>query len=79
MDSYHRQRRRKEQPSGKDCQFCAALDSNFAMHDPMDRWVEGSPQDSAFAHVSENGPLFCTCSMKIEKNRTLGHPGTRFW
>lgn len=55
MDSYHRQPRRKEQPSGQDCQFCASLDPNFTKRAPVDRWVQGAPQDSAVAHVSENG------------------------
>ena len=55
MDSYHRQIRRTEQPTGRDCQFCAALDPNFKKRNPVDRWVLGHPQDSAISHVSENG------------------------
>lgn len=55
MDSYHRQPRRSEQPTGRDCQFCAALDPNFVKRSPVDRWVHGHPMDSAVSHVSENG------------------------
>ena len=55
MDSYHRQTPRSEQPTGRDCQFCAALDPNFSKRNPVDRWVQGHPQDSAISHLSENG------------------------
>jgi hypothetical protein len=68
MDSYHRQPRRKEQPSGRDCQFCAALDPNFTKRDPLDRWVQGVPQDSAIAHVSENGHVLHLI-FEIERKR----------
>ena len=55
MDSYHRQIRHSEQPTGRDCQFCATLDPNFKERNPMDRWVQGHPMDTAISHVSENG------------------------
>jgi hypothetical protein len=55
MDSYHRQTPRNEQPTGRDCRFCAELDPNFTKRNPMDRWVQGNPQDSAISHLSENG------------------------
>jgi hypothetical protein len=58
MDSYHRQPHRKEQPDGRDCKFCAAVDPNFAKRNPIDRWVHGPLQDSATSHVSENGHAY---------------------
>jgi hypothetical protein len=58
MDSYHRQPHRKEQPDGRDCRFCAAVDPNFAKRNPIDRWVHGPLEDSATSHMSENGHVF---------------------
>jgi hypothetical protein len=58
MDSYHRQPHRKQQPNGRDCKFCAAVDPNFAKRNPIDRWVHGRLQDSATSHMSENGHVF---------------------
>jgi hypothetical protein len=55
MDFYHRQPPRTEQSVGRDCRFCATFDPNFAKRNPADRWVRGTPQDSAMSHVSENG------------------------
>jgi hypothetical protein len=55
MDSYHRQPHHREQPGGRDCNFCAAVDPNFAKRNPMDRWVHGDLHDSATSHMSENG------------------------
>lgn len=69
MDSYHRQPRRKEQPGGQDCQFCASLDPNFTKRDPVDRWVQGAPQHSAIAHVSENGHVLHLI-FEIQRKRT---------
>jgi hypothetical protein len=58
MDSYHRQPQRKEQLDGRDCQFCAAVDPDFAKRAPIDRWVYGTLEDSATSHLSENGHVF---------------------
>ena len=55
MDFYHRQPQRSEQSTGRDCQFCAAYDPNFENRHPVDRWVHGTPYDSANSHLSENG------------------------
>jgi hypothetical protein len=55
MDFYHRKPQRSEQSTGRDCQFCAAFDPNFENRSPMDRWVHGTPYDSANSHLSENG------------------------
>jgi hypothetical protein len=71
MDSYHRQPRRKEHPDGQDCQFCAAADPNFARRNPIDRWVHGTPEDSATSHLSENGHVL-HLMFEIMKRRALG-------
>jgi hypothetical protein len=55
MDFYHRKPQRSEQSTGRDCQFCAAFDPNFGNRNPVDRWVHGTPYDSANSHLSENG------------------------
>lgn len=55
MDFYHRKPQRSEQSTGRDCQFCAAYDPNFKNRHPVDRWVHGTPYDSANSHLSENG------------------------
>jgi hypothetical protein len=71
MDSYHRKPRRSEQPTGQDCQFCAALDPNFSKRNPVDRWVLGYPVDSAVSHVSENGHVL-HLMFEIARRRTGG-------
>jgi hypothetical protein len=58
MDSYHRQPHRKEQPDGRDCPFCAAVDPNFSKRIPIDRWIHGGLEDSATSHLSENGHVY---------------------
>ncbi len=55
MDSYHRKPQRTEQSTGRDCQFCAAVDPDFEKRSTVDRWVHGTPYDSANSHLSENG------------------------
>ena len=55
MDFYHRKPQRSEQSTGRDCKFCAAFDPNFENRHPVDRWVHGTPYDSANSHLSENG------------------------
>jgi hypothetical protein len=55
MDFYHRKPQRSEQSTGRDCQFCAVFDPNFEKRSAVDRWVHGTPYDSANSHLSENG------------------------
>lgn len=71
MDSYHRRPSRTEQPTGRDCQFCAALDPNFKKRNPVDRWVQGHPEDSAISHVSENGHVL-HLMFEISRRQTRG-------
>jgi hypothetical protein len=73
MDFYHRQPKRSEQSTGRDCQFCATFDPNFEKRNPVDRWVQGTPYDSANSHLSENGHVLHLMS-EIAKRRAGQHP-----
>ena len=68
MDSFHRQPQGSEHSTGRDCQFCATFDPNFAKRNPVDKWVHGNPYDSATSHVSENGHVLHLIS-EISKRR----------
>jgi hypothetical protein len=46
---------RPETRTGRDCQFCRQSDLNFAMRAPQDRLVISKGDDSAAAHMTENG------------------------
>jgi len=76
MDSFHRQQQRSEQSTGRDCQFCATFDPNFAKRNPVDRWVLGTPHDSANSHLSENGHVLHLMS-EISKRRATGSAKTQ--
>jgi hypothetical protein len=72
MDFYHRKPKRSEQSTGRDCQFCATFDPNFEKRNPVDRWVQGTPFDSANSHLSENGHVLHLIS-EIAKRRAGQH------
>jgi hypothetical protein len=57
MDLFHRksQGKGKDTPSGRDCQFCNSVDPNFSKRDPMDRLVLSMLDDTAAAHLTEDG------------------------
>jgi len=57
MDLFHRksQGKGKDTPTGRDCQFCYRADPNFAKRDPMDRLVQSKLDDTAAAHLTEDG------------------------
>ncbi len=57
MDSLHRTPQPKETRTGRDCQFCRQFDPNFGRRDPMDRLVCPEREDTAAAHVTENGEI----------------------
>ncbi len=76
MDFYHRKTQRSEQSTGRDCRFCAAFDPNFGKRNPVDRWVHGTPYDSANSHLSENGHvlhLISELSLRREEKRSAEH------
>jgi hypothetical protein len=70
MGFYHRKPQRSEQSTGRDCQFCAAFDPNFEKRNAADRWVHGTPHDSANSHLSENGYVLHLIS-EIAKRRAM--------
>jgi hypothetical protein len=57
MDLFHResQGKGKDTPTGRDCQFCRRVDPDFTRRDPMDRLVLSKLDDTAAAHLTEDG------------------------
>ncbi len=55
MDRLHRKPLPKETRTGRDCKFCQNFDSNFEKRDPMDRLIHPDLEDTASAHMTENG------------------------
>jgi hypothetical protein len=55
MDLFHRKSQGKDTPTGRDCQFCYRVDPDFTKRDPMDRLVLSKLDDTAAAHLTEDG------------------------
>jgi hypothetical protein len=55
MDLFHRKSQSKDTPTGRDCQFCYRADPDFSKRDPLDRLVLSKADDSAAAHLTEDG------------------------
>jgi hypothetical protein len=55
MDRLHRKPQPKETRTGRDCQFCRYFDPEFRRRDPMDRLVCPEREETAAAHMTENG------------------------
>lgn len=55
MDLFHRESLGKDTPTGRDCQFCCHADPDFAKREPMDRLVLSKLDDTAAAHITEDG------------------------
>ena len=55
MDLFHRKSLGKDTPTGRDCEFCCLVDPDFAKRDPLDRLVISKLDDSAAAHLTEDG------------------------
>jgi hypothetical protein len=55
MDPFHRESLGKDTPTGRDCQFCFRTDPDFAKRDPLDRLVLSMLDDTAAAHITEDG------------------------
>lgn len=55
MDRLHRKPLPKETRTGRDCRFCQSFDSDFGTRRPMDRMVHPELEDSASAHLTEDG------------------------
>ena len=55
MDRLHRKPRPKETHTGRDCQFCRHSDPDFENRNPMEMLVCSELNDTAAAHMTENG------------------------
>jgi hypothetical protein len=55
MDRLHRDPPPKETRTGRDCKFCQRSDPDFGEREPMDRLVCSGLNDTAAAHMTENG------------------------
>jgi hypothetical protein len=57
MDLFHRDLLSKDTPTGRDCQFCYRVDPDFTKREPMDRLVVSQMNDTAAAHLTEDGHI----------------------
>lgn len=55
MDSLHRKPQANDSRTGRDCNFCARFDPQFARRDSLDRLVQPRLDDKASAHLTEDG------------------------
>lgn len=55
MDLFHRQPEHTDTRSGRECSFCSSMDPNFASRRPIDRMVLHKLEDTASAHLTEDG------------------------
>jgi hypothetical protein len=76
MDLFHRKSLGKDTPTGRDCQFCYRVDPGFIKRDPMDRLVLSKLDDTAAAHLTEDGYVKHRIA-ELMKKRALGAIDTR--
>jgi hypothetical protein len=55
MDTLHRKPQAGDFRTGRDCGFCARFDPQFSKRDSLDRLVQPRLNDSASAHLTEDG------------------------
>lgn len=55
MDFVHRKPQQKDFRMGRDCQFCSHHDPEFSSRKLIDRLVTAKLDDTASAHVTEDG------------------------
>ncbi len=55
MDLFHRNSLRTDTRTGRDCRFCSQSDPEFAKRAPIDRLVGSNLEDTAAAHLTEDG------------------------
>jgi len=75
MDLFHRESLGKDTPTGRDCQFCYRVDPDFSKRDPMDRLVVSKLDDTAAAHLTEDGYLRHRIA-ELSKRRGFARPET---
>jgi len=71
MDLFHRKSQGKDTRTGRDCQFCYRVDPDFIKRDPMDRLVLSKLDDTAAAHLTEDGYVKHRIA-ELLKKRSLG-------
>ena len=55
MDAFHRKPQQHDTHIGRECIFCKSYDPEFGARQPLDRLVEGKLDESAAAHLTEDG------------------------
>lgn len=55
MDRYHRKPEHTDTRSGHECRFCSTMDPDFSRRPPIDRMVLPKLEDTASAHLTEDG------------------------
>jgi hypothetical protein len=55
MDLFHRKSQGADTRTGRDCQFCFHSDPDFSSRKAIDRMVLPKQDDSASAHLTEDG------------------------
>ncbi len=71
MDFFHRKSDGKNNRTGRDCQFCFRADPDFTKRNPMDRLVLSKLDDTASAHLTEDGYVKHRIA-ELMKKRALG-------
>jgi hypothetical protein len=74
MDLFHRklEGKSKDTPTGRDCQFCYRVDPDFTKRDPMDRLVLSKLDDTAAAHLTEDGYVKHRIAELLSKRVEIG-------
>jgi hypothetical protein len=55
MDTYHRKPQKNDSRTARECSFCQRIDPEFACRRDLDRLVLPELDDTAGAHISEDG------------------------
>src|SRR5579862_7683201 len=55
VDLYHRRPQHTDSRNGRECGFCAKMDPNFNSRRTIDRMVVHKQDDTASAHLTEDG------------------------
>ena len=55
MDGFHRKSQGQDTRNHRDCRFCCQMDPNFFRRSMLDRLVQSPLDDTASAHLTEDG------------------------
>jgi len=73
VDLYHRHSQHSDTRSGRECVFCSTLDPDFSARRPIDRMVMVKREDSASAHLTEDGYIRHRI-VELKKKRVVTMP-----